>query len=225
MTDIEIFSHPLCPHAQRLVLVGLVADKVPGKDFKLTYLDYATLRQTSRLHSGSGELPVLKLDGQPVSTSADAIAEYLDAVLGAGLLPAAPLERLRVRGGERLVSNILDRMRTLFVARDVADLDASYKELALAAAAIEQNLGERETPGSLADLGYVALAPLASLTGAFVPLRDHALWRATPKLKAFLEACRSDERVNRSRCPDYDREFCAFFAMTGSNFPSLIAAR
>lgn len=224
MTDIEIVSHPLCPHAQRLVLVGLVAGKVPGKDFRLTYLDYATLSQTSRLHSTTGELPVLKLDGRPVSTGADAIAEYLDTVFDAGLLPAAPLQRLRVRGGERLVSNILDKMRTVFVARDADGLDGACKELAAAAAIIEQNLGTDETPGSLAHLGYVALAPLASLTGAFAPLREHALWRATPKLKAFLDAYRSDERVNRSRCLDYEQEFSAFFAMTGSNFPNLIAA-
>src|SRR3954447_1370069 len=116
MMDIEIVSHPLCPHAQRLVLVGLVAGKMPGRDFKMSYLDYATLPRTARLHSPTGELPVLKLDGQPGSTGVDAIAEYLDTVFDAGLLPTAPLVRLRVRGGERLVSNVLDRMRAVFVA-------------------------------------------------------------------------------------------------------------
>jgi hypothetical protein len=73
-------------------------------------------------------------------------------------------------------------------------------------------------------MGFVALAPLASLTGAFPELRDHTLWDGAPKLKAFLGAYRANDLVERSRCDNYAKEFDAFFALTGSSFPALINA-
>lgn len=224
MTELHIVSHKLCPHAQRLRLLALLAGKLPGQDYRLTYLDYATLRQTVGQYSPNGELPVLLIDGEPVSTVTDAIAEYLNAVFAAGLLPDDPAARLRVREGERLAAAILDRLRAVFTARDDAGLQAALDGLAVAAGAIERNLGADARPGSLAHLGFVALAPLASLTGAFPALRDHALWRQTPRLAAFLDAYRADERVRRAQCSDDLHAFDGFFAMTGSRFRALTSA-
>ena len=57
MAEIEIVSHPLCPHTQRLVIIGLLAGKRPNVDYKLTYLPYATLSQMLPKYSPTGELP------------------------------------------------------------------------------------------------------------------------------------------------------------------------
>jgi len=224
MSDIEIISHPLCPLAQRLVLIGVLAGKAPGADAEITYLAYPTLSKTAPLHSPTGELPILKLSGTAASTSTEHMAEFLDAQWGAELLPSDPAERLRVRGIERSAGAALDKLRGVFTARDATGLDAAFASLFPALAEIERALDEEQGPDTLTRMDFVALAPLASLTGEFAAVREHPGWKALPKLAARMAAYRSDERVAASRCPDYAREFEAFFAMTGSAFPSLAGA-
>ena len=222
MPSIEIVSHPLCPHAQRLVLLGIMAGR--RNELVVTYLAYPTLPQTAPQHSETGELPVLKLDGVAVSSSTDDAAGYLDEVFGLHLLPEAPEARLRVQTAERRVNAALDHLRAVYTARDHAELETTVAKFFLSLALIERHLESAE-PTILAHLGDVALAPLASLTGQYPMLRDHAGWRTLPKLSARMASARADPRVTDARCPDYAAEFDAFFALTGSAFPTLATTR
>ena len=222
MPSIEIVSHPLCPHAQRLVLIGIMAGR--QDELAVTYLAYPTLPQTAPQHSETGELPVLKLDGTAVSSSTDDAAGYLDRVFGLNLLPDAPEARLRVQTAERRVNAALDALRSVYTVRDQAGLETALAGFFGSLARIERHL-DGANPSALADLGDVALAPLASLTGQYPALRDYAGWQALPKLSARMDAARADPRVANARCPHYAAEFDAFFALTGSAFPTLAAAR
>jgi len=225
MSRPEIVSHPLCPHAQRLVLIGLIGGKTPGRDYDLTYLPYATLMQTAPTVSPTGELPVLRIDGELASSNTDAIAEYMDGVLGLGLLPADPAVRLEMRGGERLVATALGRLRDVYAARDRAALDAALDALFAALEPIEARLDGSADPAALTDLGHVALAPMGSLIDQYALLREHPRWNNLPKVKARLRAASEHPLVRQARCPNYEREFDAFFKMIGSAFPMLAQAR
>ena len=50
------------------------------------------------------------------------------------------------------------------------DWSRPYRELSTSIEKIEQNIGASDASGSFSHMGFVALAPLASLTGAF-PVR------------------------------------------------------
>lgn len=214
--DIAIVSHPLCPMSQRLALVAAIG----GGEVRITRLPYATLGRDAPLHSPTGELPVMKLDGEVASTATEHAAEYLDGRFGGGLIPADPKARLEARTAERAASAALDALRAVFTARDAAGLQAACDGFFGAVRRVESVLPPH-APGDLSRMDLVALAPMASLTGAFPALRDHDGWGSAPRVKAHLDACRADPRVTASQCPDYAAEFDGFFAMTGSAFPLL----
>jgi glutathione S-transferase len=224
MAEIEIVSHPLCPHTQLLVIIGLLAGKRPNVDYKLTYLPYATLSQMLPKYSPTGELPILRLDGRLASDDTNAIAEYINGVLGLQLLPDDPEAKLKIRGGERLVSNTLQKLRAVFTTRDQAGLHAALKEFFDSLAMIETRLDGSMDPGALTHLGYIALAPVGSLVNQYAFLREHPRWQDLPKVGARIHAAGEHPIVNKAKCPNYAEEFNAFFAMTGSAFPTLINA-
>ncbi len=226
MPDIEIISHPLCPHAQRLVIVGLLGGKRPNVDYTMTYIPYAVFPQMlAEISPRTRDVPVMRFDGQLVSDSVDAIAEYMNGMLGLSLLPDDPAERLKVRGGERLVADGLQQLRGVFTARDQAGLDIALDGFFTALGAIEARLDGSVDPGALTHLGYVALAPIGSLVSQFALLRSHPRWNDLPKVKARIHAASDHPLVNQARCPNYREEFGGFFKMTGSAFADLASER
>lgn len=225
MPDIEILSHPLCPHTQRLVIIGLLGGKQPNIDYRLTLVPYASFPQTlPEISPRNREVPVMRIDGVLASDSVDAIAEYMNAVLGLTLLPDDPAERLGVRGAERLVHDGLNQLRSVFTARDRAGLDVALGGFFGALAAIEARLDAADDPAALTHLGHVALAPMGSLVSQYALLRDHPRWAQMPRLRARLRAASLHPVVDRAKCPDYAAEFDNFFRMTGSAFASLAGA-
>lgn len=222
MSRIEIVSHPLCPMSQRLALIGILGKGESVDRPSLVHLAYATLSSELSRHSPSGELPVLKLDGAPATTSTEHAAEYLDRRFRTDLLPNDEEELLKVRTAERAIRLALDALRLVFTARDAIGLKAAVDGFFTTLAAVEAALPEFR-PGDLSRMDLVALAPLASLSSNFPSLRGHPDWLKLPRVQAHVEACDADARVAASRCPNYAAEFDAFFAMTRSAFPQLVA--
>ena len=134
----RIVSHPLCPHAHRLTLIATAKGWVRGQDYAVTYLPYATLMQTAPLHSPTGELPVLKVDGVLRTDVTVAAAEYLDGETGLGLIPSDPDLRLTVREREKRVGALLDTMRAMFAGQTAegvqAAIDGAFGQLGTAGA-------------------------------------------------------------------------------------------
>ena len=224
MPKIDIVSHPLCPFAHRLVLIGTIKGLKRGGDFGVTYLAYPTLAQTVGPHSPTGDLPVLKIDGRVRTTSAIHAAEYLDALAPPPLLPAEPSERLKVREREQKIGQTLQSMRGMFTAQTAEALEAALAAVFGHLDDIDRDLGDDGANDAVDSMDMAALAPVFSLLDAHAGLRGHARWEAIPRLRRIGRRLAADPLVAGSRCPDHHDEFTAFFAMTKSVFPQHLAA-
>ena len=112
------------------------------------------------------KVPALQLDdGESIYDSA-VIAEYLDAISGGRYLPAAPLERARVKRDEALGDGIADAGITAFLERkreparqDAAWIARQLDKVNAGIAALSKSLGSRPyLGGSEANLGDIACA-------------------------------------------------------------------
>lgn len=222
---IEIISHPLCPHTQRLILVCLHNRMVRDLDFNVIYLKLATLRETASRYSPTGEIPALLINRKFRTAIIEHAAEYLNAVSCGNLMPTDPLEQLMMRGRVQMIQCALDTLRRVFTANEEralhTELDAFFALLAkLEASLINTSTDPVDLFKERMDL--VALAPLFSLTFFHDALRDHPGWYLLPALRALGMQLMAHPIVNESRCPDYAAEFDRFFTATNSRFPELI---
>ena len=219
MPQIEIVSHPLCPHAHRLVLIATAKGWRRGEDFRVTYLPYATLRQSIPLHSPTGELPVLKLDGAPRTTNSVHAAEYLDGATGLGLVPQEADLRLRVRERETSVGALLDAMRSMFAGQTVESVKSAVDKVFDRLVDIGADLASDNTTEKTMRMDMAALEPALALLSFYPALRDHARWASVPRLRGILNRSTETPWVRDSMCPNYGGEFQEFFKMTKSAFP------
>jgi glutathione S-transferase len=223
MPHIEIVSHPLCPHAHRLVLIATAKGWQRDKDFKGTYLPYATLQQTVPQHSPTGELPILKVDGELRSTNPMHAAEYLDGVTGLGLVPSDASTRLTVRERESKVGALLDMMRTMFAGPTSEIVKGAVDGVFDRLDAFDAELARDDTTETTMRMDMAALEPALVLLWFFPVLRDHPRWARIPRLHGIARRSIENPWIKMSMCPNYGREFDEFFKMTNSAFPKAFA--
>ena len=139
------------------------------------------------------KVPALVMDdGEPIYDSR-VICEYLDAISGAGLLPAVPAERARVRRDEALGDGIADAGITAFLERkredarqDAAWISRQLDKVNGGIAALARSLGSKQYLGG----GQMNMADIACACALFwVEFRMPELrWRdAHPSLRAWAE--------------------------------------
>jgi glutathione S-transferase len=223
MKQFEIVSHPLCPFAQRLVLAALASGLKRDVDFKVTYLDLPTMKDTVRAYSPTGEVPALMVDGQCVTTTTEHAAEYINQIGSKALLPETPDQRLAVRRREQKARATLDALRGVFMSKTADSLKATLETLFGQLQQIDDDLAADGTDETVIRMDMVALAPVFSLANFHQPLRDHPLWKTIPRLRDIGRKLAENEIVKSSRCPNYGGEFATFFKFTGSAFTQLIA--
>ena len=87
-----------------------------------------TAETTVPRYNPLNKVPALQLDGGESIYDSAVIAEYLDAISGGGLIPAAPLERARAKRDEALGDGIADAGITAFLERkrEPARQDAAW---------------------------------------------------------------------------------------------------
>ena len=202
MPNIEIVSHPLCPHAHRLTLIATAKGWVRGQDYTVTYLPYATLMQTAPLHSPTGELPVLRVDGALRTDVTVAAAEYLDGETGLGLIPADPDLRLTVREREKRVGALLDTMRGMFAGQTAEGVQAAIDGVFTQLDAIDADLARDGTTEATMRMDMVALKPALVLLSFFPEPRDHPRWERIDRLKGIAMRSLENPLVLDSRCPN-----------------------
>lgn len=225
MPTIEIVSHPLCPYTHRLRMIAAAAGWTNGQNYTVTDLDYATLPQSAPLHSPSGELPVLKLDGLFISSKTVSIAEYLDGVTGLGLLPVDPLLRLKVRERERRAGDLLDTMRKMFAGQDEASVRAAVESVFDQSESLDADLASDGTDEKTMRMDMAAIEPALALLLYFPELRDHPRWTGAARLREIGLRSLENPIVRDTLAPDYTRRFEEFFAMTRSAFPAAMLTR
>ncbi len=217
-----LMSHPLCPHNQRAVITLMKKGLQRDQDFAVDYVDLANLPERLFRVSPKGQMPVLIIDDQPVSTDAMRIAEYLnEEIAQPNLYPVKPLAKLAHREFLAKADAALNLMRDVYTAKTSDALDeatekyfAGLKEIqGSTPAAIFEN-ASREF--SLADAAWGGFFSLAFYFDNF---RRLAAWENAPKLHAYGKKLYADETVQNSRCPNYNAEFTHFFGIFDSEFP------
>ena len=226
---IELVSHPLCPFAQRAVLLLLSKGLGRDDDYDLTHLDLAALPDWFGAATVGGRMPMLRLDGEPVALHGGAIAEYLDERFSPPLRRALgedPEFRLRQREGVAHADAALQCLRAVYLAPGADELDRAVGALFEQLAELEARLDRGQIPDEPVDpmsMFEIAIGPFFSLALFFPWLRDHTGWDAVPRVRALGERLDADLRVRSSRCPDYRAEFEHFFSTFDSAFARLAA--
>lgn len=222
MPRMEIISHPLCPHAHRLVLIATAKGWRAGTDYQLTYLPYATLRETVPKHSPTGELPVLKIDGVLRTSNSGSAAEYLDGVTELGLIPAEPDLRLKVRERERRVGAMLDTMRMMFAGQSADGVRLAIDQVFEHLVAFDSDLTADGTTEETMRMDMAALEPAFTLLLFFPALAQNPHWNRLPRLRDIAQRAVRNPWLIASQCPNYKFEFDEFFKMTNSSFPAVM---
>ena len=139
------------------------------------------------------KVPALQLDDGESIYDSSVIAEYLDAISGGSYLPAAPLERAKVKSQEALGDGIADAGITAFLERkrDASRQDAAWiarqlDKVNAGIASLSKSLGSKEyLGGSQANLGDIACA--CGLFWAEFRMPELAWRERYPNLKAWAE--------------------------------------
>src|SRR6476659_5716901 len=120
---LRLISHKLCPYVQRAVIVAAEKD-IP---FERIDIDLANKPEWFLKISPTGKVPVLEVTDAGGSThilfESAVIAEYLDEIAGARLLPADPLQRARERAWVEFASAALSDIGKLYAAPTAATFD------------------------------------------------------------------------------------------------------
>ena len=139
------------------------------------------------------KVPALQLDDGECFYDSRVIAEYLDSISGSKLIPAAGIERARVRRDEALGDGIADAGITAFLERkreasrqDAAWIARQMDKVNAAIAAVATRLGRDAYLGG-AQLNLADIACACALFWAEFRMPELG-WRETyPNLKAWAE--------------------------------------
>ena len=139
------------------------------------------------------KVPALQLDDGECFYDSRVIAEYLDSISGGKLIPAAGIERARVRRDEALGDGIADAGITAFLERkreasrqDAAWIARQMDKVNAAIAAVATRLGRDAYLGG-AQLNLADIACACALFWAEFRMPELG-WRETyPNLKAWAE--------------------------------------
>jgi glutathione S-transferase len=139
------------------------------------------------------KVPALVMDDGESIYDSRVICEYLDAISGAGLLPAAPAERARVRRDEALGDGIADAGITVFLERkreaarqDPAWIARQLDKVNAGFATLAKSLGSRPWLGG-AQMNMADVACACALFWSEFRLPELGVRNAHPAIKAWAE--------------------------------------
>ena len=156
-----------------------------------------TAETTVPRYNPLNKVPALVMDdGEPIYDSA-VICEYLDAISGGGLLPAAAAERARVHRDEALGDGIADAGITVFLERkreaarqDPAWIARQLDKVNAGLAALERALGSRPYLGGEA-INMADIACACALFWSEFRMPELGVRNAHPRIKAWAERMES----------------------------------
>jgi len=128
--ELRLISHRLCPYVQRAVIVATEKNI----SFERVDIDLANKPAWFLAISPTGKTPLLEVTTEPhapvqILFESAVIAEYLDEISGAPLLPREALERARHRSWVEFASTTLNSIGKLYGAPDRSSFEQPQEEL------------------------------------------------------------------------------------------------
>jgi glutathione S-transferase len=157
----ELVSFELCPFVQRVRVVLALT----GQPYEVIYIDLVDPPPWFLDVSPLGQVPVLRISDDEALFESTAICEFLSETAEAGLLPADPLARARVRAQVALSSDCLANITELLGAPERASFARACANLTDKLDWLEEGLEDQGAPywgGETLSLSDAAFAPLAT---------------------------------------------------------------
>ena len=209
---LRLISHKLCPFVQRAVIVATEKD-IP---FHRVDIDLANKPDWFAKISPTGKVPVLEVTGSDGSTVAlfesAVIAEYLDEVSGAPLLPRDPLGRARERAWIEVASATIGDIGKLYAAPDEAAFEQAKSALEARLALLDKEIAGPWFGGSRFGLVDAAFGPAFRYLDVFDWRLGRETVRRPAKVRAWSEALAKRPSVRAAVAEDYPERLIDFVA-------------
>ena len=205
----HLISSVTCPWVQRAV----IAMRVKGVEFDVTYIDLKNKPDWFLEISPHGKVPVLKVD-DAVLFESNAISEYLDEVVPPRLHPEDPIERARNRAWTDFLPTFGwgPGLNNLTYAADEAAMAEALETARPRVARLEGALAERGNDGpyfngpdfSLVDAGYGPFFQRFKICDAVLKT---GLLDAFPRVAAWVDALLADDKITGAVPEDFAEKF------------------
>lgn len=218
---LRLVSHVLCPYVQRAVIVAN-EHAIP---FERVDIDLANKPAWFLAVSPTGKVPLLEVTDDnghvAIVFESAVIAEYLDELSSAPLLPRDPLERARHRAWVAFASGTLDVIGALYLARDI---DAFGQAQATLAARLQQlEIAGPQLAGLRFGLADAAFAPVFRYLEVFRAKGGPNFFDGFPACEAWARRLARNPSVRSAVSADYPELLVRFVIGKGSFLGRLLA--
>jgi glutathione S-transferase len=188
---------------------GLVADR----DYRVVRLAYADRARWSESVPPDASLPFLRLaDGRALVGALPVLQYFEETIAGANLLPSDPVERVHARNRALAATELFGALRAVFLTKTETEEQATTSALFALLSCCETGAWSSEPK-----LDWIMFAAAATVLGSQPQLMGNRAWATLPATRARVEALRCHPLAERTRAPDYEREFEAFFEAFGAS--------
>lgn len=207
----------------------MILMRAKGVVFEVTYIDLQDKPDWFLEISPHGKVPVLKVDDDILFES-NAIAEYLDEMVGPRLHPADPVKRARNRAWTDFVPDFSSALSKIIYAKTKEAMEQGLASAPKALSRLEQALAnERGNDGPyfngdelcLVDAAY---APFLRRLAIAEGMLRTGLLGDFPLVQAWSDALMANDHVIDSLAPNYAEEFEANLKRRGTYLWSQIEA-
>ena len=214
---LRLISHKLCPFVQRAVIVAKEKD-IP---FERVDIDLANKPDWFRAISPTGKVPVLEVTESDGSThilfESAVIAEYLDEIAGAPLLPRLPLERARQRAWVEFASATIGDIGKLYTAPDEASYNAAARALRDRLLQLEEQVQGPWFAGTSFGLVDAAFAPAFRYLEVFDWRLGREIVERPARVRAWSDALAGRDSVRAAVGKDYAERLIDFVVAKNSH--------
>ena len=219
---LKLISHKLCPFVQRAVIVA-TEKQIP---FERVDIDLANKPDWFLKLSPTGRVPVLEVtesDGSVhVLFESAVIAEFLDEISGARLLPADPLQRARDRAWIEFASALLGDIAKLYSAPGAGSFEDARVGLEAKLDTLEQAIAGPWFAGGSFGLTDAAFAPAFRYLDVIDWRIGHALVHRPRRVAEWSEALATRPSVRAAVAADYADRLIDFIASKQSHLAGLL---
>jgi glutathione S-transferase len=223
---LRLISHKLCPYVQRAVIVA-TEKHIP---FDRIDINLAKKPAWFRAISPTGKTPLLEVTTGPGASAAiifesAVIAEFLDEISGAPLLPRESLERARHRSWIEFASTTLNSIGKFYAASDRTTFEEARKELLSRISQIEPEILGPWFSGPGFGLVDAAFGPAFRYLEVFRALGGLDFLSGSPEAAAWSKRLLERPSVREAVSPDYPELLVDFIRKKDSYLSGLLHDR
>jgi glutathione S-transferase len=203
----HLITHELCPYVQRSIIT------LEEKSISYTRTDIDLAKKTAwfKQKSPMGKVPVLLVDEKHTLFESAVICEYLDEITLGSLHPVDSLEKAYHRAWIELGSSILNKITSLYNAKDASQFQFIHIEIQRKFRHIERELNSGPFfSGERFHLIDAVYAPIFRYFDVFDTFTNLATFDDFPKCLLWRNVLKQRRSVQKSVPKDYSNRLIEF---------------